>query len=386
MGKGRRKSGPVLRRTHMRPRILIFFGTRPEALKLAPVIRALKGEPSFDLKTVLTAQHRQMIDQVLKLFRIKANMDLNLMTKNQTLASLSKKLLARLTDVFQKLKPDLVMVQGDTTTALMVSLAAFYEKIPMAHIEAGLRSWNKYHPFPEEINRRLISHLADYHFAPTAGAKENLLSEGVGADQIRVTGNTIIDSLLWMTKNLKSSYPRFKGIDFSKKMILLTAHRRESIGTPLVEITKAVKKLVAKFSDIEVVYPVHLNPGVQKIVQSNFSGVGRIHLLAPLSYDETVYLMNRSYLILTDSGGIQEEAPALGKPVLVLREVSERPEGIKAGALKVVGTDSRSIFREASKLLTSKASYRKMARVRNVYGDGKAAPRIVKQLKAWLKK
>lgn len=386
MGKGRRKSSPVLRRTHMRPRILVFFGTRPEALKLAPVIRALDKEPSFDLKTVLTAQHRQMIDQVLKLFRIKADVDLNLMTKNQTLASLSKKLLTRLTDVFQKLKPDLVMVQGDTTTAFMVSLAAFYEKIPVAHIEAGLRSWNKYHPFPEEINRRLISHLADYHFAPTAGAKKNLLKEGVEANQITVTGNTIIDSLLWMTKNLKSSYPQLEGIDFTKRIIFLTAHRRENIGTPLVEITKAVKKLAAKFSDIEVVYPVHLNPGVQKIVQSNFANVGRIHLLAPLSYDETVYLMNRSYLILTDSGGIQEEAPVLGKPVLVLREVSERPEGVKAGALKVVGTDPRSIFREASKLLTSQASYRKMARVRNVYGDGKAAPRIVKQLKAWLKK
>ncbi len=369
-----------------KPRILVFFGTRPEALKLAPVIRALKADSSIDSKNILTAQHREMIDQVLKLFKIRSDVDLDLMTKNQTLASLSQKLLGRLSDVFRKLKPDLVMVQGDTTTAFMVSLAAFYEKIPVAHIEAGLRSWNKYHPFPEEINRRLISHLADYHFAPTPRAKQNLMEEGIPPRQITVTGNTIIDSLLWMTKNLKSSYPRLRGIDFSKKIILLTAHRRENIGAPLVEITQAVKKLLKKFRDIEVVYPVHLNPGVQKIIRKNFSGIERIHLLPPLSYDETVYLMNKSYLIMTDSGGIQEEAPSLGKPVLVLREVSERPEGIKAGALKIVGTDSKSIVSAAGKLLTSKTSYQKMARVRHVYGDGKAASRIVKQLKVWLKK
>lgn len=386
MGKSRGESSRVLRKPPMKPKILIFFGTRPEALKLAPVVRALEKESAFQTKIILTAQHRQMIDQVLKLFQIKADLDLDLMTEDQTLASLSQKLLTKLTDVFQNEKPDLVMVQGDTTTAFMVALVAFYHQVRVAHVEAGLRSWDKYHPFPEEINRRLITHLGDYHFAPMPAAKKNLLNEGVPANRVLVTGNTIIDSLLWMKKNLKRSYPRLKGIDFSKRIILLTAHRRENIGAPLVRILKAVKKLAAKFPGVEVVYPVHLNPGVQKIVRSHYAASGTIHLLPPLAYDETVFLMNKSYLILTDSGGIQEEAPSLGKPVLVLREVSERPEGIKAGALKVVGTDPETIFLEASKLLTSQASYRKMARVRNVYGDGKAAPKIVKQLKVWLKK
>ena len=368
----------------MKKRIAVFLGTRPEALKLAPVIRAIQKEKFFDLQTVLTAQHREMIDQVLRLFHIRVGADLDLMTENQTLASLSQKLLSRLGSVFRRLRPDLVMVQGDTTTALIVSLFAFYEKIPVAHVEAGLRSRNKYHPFPEEINRRLISHLADYHLAPTPEARENLLKEGIRPDRISVTGNTVIDSLLWMKKNLKPAYLRFKNIDFSKRVILLTAHRRENIGKPLVEIARAARRLLNHFKDLEIVYPVHLNPGVQKIIQNTLNGTPRMHLLPPLPYDETVYLMNQSYLILTDSGGIQEEAPSLGKPVLVLREVSERPEGIRAGALKVVGTQSKSIVREAARLLQSKTDYAQMARVRNVYGDGKASERIVKQLKAWL--
>ena len=325
-----------------------------------------------------------MIDQVLRLFNIHIDADLDLMTANQTLASLSQRLLSRLEGVFHRLKPDLVMVQGDTTTAFMVALFAFYARVPVAHVEAGLRTGDKYQPFPEEINRRLITRLADYHFPPTHEARKNLLKEGVPQNRILVTGNTVIDSLLWTRGNLKPSYPRLKGIDFSKRVVLLTAHRRENIGKPLIEITKASRELLSRFKDLEMVYPVHLNPGVQRIVRQTLNGTPRMHLLPPLPYDETVYLMDKSYLILTDSGGIQEEAPALGKPVLVLREVSERPEGVRAGALKVVGTESQTIIREATRLLTSKNVYSRMARVRNIYGDGRAAERIVRQLKAWL--
>lgn len=368
----------------MKPRIVVFFGTRPEALKLAPVIRALSRESALEVRTVLTAQHREMIDQVLDLFHLRADADLNLMTENQTLASLSQQLLGRLENVFKKFRPNLVLVQGDTTTAFMVSLFTFYQRISLAHVEAGLRSRNKYHPFPEEINRRLISHLADYHFAPTQEARKNLLEEGVPSQRIRVTGNTVIDSLFWVRKHLRSSYPRLKKIDFSKRVILLTAHRRENIGEPLMEIVRAVRDLKAKFQDLEIVYPVHLNPGVQKIVRKNLDGTAGIHLLPPLPYDETVFLMKKSYLILTDSGGIQEEAPSLGKPVLVLRKVSERPEGIRAGALKIVGTDARSIVLETTRLLNSRSAYAAMAKVRHIYGDGQASLRVVKQLKAWL--
>lgn len=368
----------------MKPRVLVFFGTRPEALKLAPVIQAIEGERTLDLRVILTAQHREMIDQVLRLFKVRVNADLDLMKENQTLASLSQRLLSKLEGVFKKFRPRLVMVQGDTTTAFMVSLFSFYHKVPVAHVEAGLRSGNKYHPFPEEINRCLISRLSDYHFAPTREARQNLFREGVPPDRISVTGNTVIDSLLWVRKNLKRTYSRLKKIDFSKRVILLTSHRRENIGRPLEEITKAVREVRKKFPDVEIVYPVHLNPGVQQIVKKNLAGIEGVHLLPPIPYDETVFLMEKSYLILTDSGGIQEEAPCLGKPVLVLREVSERPEGVRAGALKIVGTDAGSIVRETTRLLQSRSAYSRMARVRFIYGDGKASGRIVRKLKAWL--
>ena len=368
----------------MKRRVLVFFGTRPEALKLIPVVRALKRQKQFKVWSILTAQHREMIDQVVRLFGVKADMDLDLMTTNQTLASLSQRLMDRLGKIFEKLKPDLVMVQGDTTTAFIVSLSSFYHQIPIAHVEAGLRTGNKYHPFPEEINRRLITHLADYHLAPTREARENLLKEGVDPKRIAVTGNTVIDSLFWVRDHLKPAYSRFKTIDFSKRVIFLTAHRRESIGRPLVEITRAIKTLCQRFPDLEMIYPVHLNPGVQKIVKENLSGVPGVHLLPPLPYDETVYLMNKATVILTDSGGIQEEAPSLGKPVLVLRKVSERMEGVRAGALKMVGTDAKAIVRETSRLLESPQAYSRMARVRHLYGDGRAAERIVRQLKRWL--
>ncbi len=384
MGKSGEEGRRVLLQSFMKSRILAFLGTRPEALKLAPVIWAIKNEPGFELQTVRTAQHREMVDQVLRLFKIRADVDLDLMTENQTLGSLSQKLLNRLESVFRKYRPNLAIVQGDTTTAFIVSLFAFYHQIPVAHVEAGLRSQNKYQPFPEEINRRLISHLADYHFAPTSWAKQNLLKEGIPSDRITVTGNTVIDTLCWMRKKLKQAYPRFKSVDFSKRLVLLTAHRRENIGPPLAEIFRAVRELTRQFSDIEVVFPVHLNPGVQKIVHENLNGCRRVHLFPPLAYEETVFLMKKAHLILTDSGGIQEEAPCLGKPVLVLREVSERPEGIQAGALKIVGTRSNKIIRETARLLRSPKAYSRMAKERYIYGDGKASARIVKQLKAWL--
>ncbi len=367
----------------MKRRILVFFGTRPEALKLAPVVQAIKDQGHFEVRSILTAQHRQMIDQVIRLFGIRVDMDLDLMTANQTLASLSQRLMGRLGHVFEKYHPDLVMVEGDTTTAFIVALYSFYHKIPVAHVEAGLRTGNKYHPFPEEVNRRLITHLSDYHLAPTRAAKANLLREGVDGKRIAVTGNTVIDSLFWVRDHLKKTYPRFKSIDFSKRTILLTAHRRENIGRPLVEITRAVRSLLTQFHDLQIIYPVHLNPGVQKIVRDNLEGVRRAYLFPPLPYDETVYLMNQSTLILTDSGGIQEEAPSLGKPVLVLRQVSERMEGARAGALKIVGTEARRIVRETSRLLNSPRAYSQMARVRHVYGDGLAARRIVEHLKRW---
>jgi len=369
----------------MKPKILVFLGTRPEALKLAPVIQALKKEPRFELRTILTAQHREMIDQVLRLFKIRVDADLDLMTQNQTLASLSDRLFSRLEGIFKKFRPDLVIVQGDTTTAFIVSLFSFYQRVPIAHVEAGLRSGDKYHPFPEEINRRLISHLADFHFAPTKEAKANLVGEGIRPDRVVVTGNTVIDTLFWIREKLKPSYRRFGKIDFSRRLIFLTAHRRENIGRPLREIAGAARELIRRFPDVEIVYPVHRNPGVQKIVQQSLNGTPRMHLLPPIPYDEAVFLMDRSYLILTDSGGIQEEAPSLGKPVLVLRQVSERPEGVKAGALKVVGTKRDSIVREAARLLNSHTAYSKMAHVRHIYGDGRAATRITRQLKAWLR-
>ena len=365
-------------------RILVFFGTRPEALKLAPVIQAIKTQKHFEVCSILTAQHREMIDQVIQLFGIRVDMDLDLMTTNQTLASLSERLMGRLGKVFDQFHPDLVMVEGDTTTAFIVALYSFYHRVPVAHVEAGLRTGNKYHPFPEEVNRRLITHLSDYHLAPTREAQSNLLREGVERKRIAVTGNTVIDSLFWVRDHLKRTYPRFKSIDFRRRTILLTAHRRENIGQPLVEITRAVRTLLSKFPDLQIIYPVHLNPGVQKIVRDNLKSVKRAYLFPPLPYDETVYLMSKATLILTDSGGVQEEAPSLGKPVLVLRQVSERMEGVRAGALKIVGTESKKIVTETSRLLISTRAYSRMARVRHVYGDGLAAERIAKQLKRWL--
>lgn len=362
-------------------KILVVFGTRPEALKLVPVIMAGKKDPRFRIYTCLTGQHRQMVDQVMKLFPVKPDFDLNLMSKNQSLGDLTSRIMNSMEKVFASVKPDAVMVQGDTTTAFVVGLKAFYEKIPVIHVEAGLRSHNKFHPFPEEINRVLLSRLTDIHLAPTHEAAKNLLKENVPASKIFVTGNTIVDALHYMKHALKE-----KALS-KKRIVLVTAHRRESFGGPLESIFQALKTLAKKFPDIEIIYPVHLNPKVQAAAKKVLSGQKNIKLIEPLSYEPFLKLMVKSYLILTDSGGVQEEAPSLGKPVLVLREVSERPDGIKMGVAKLVGTDKEKIIKEAVKLLSNPAAYRAMTQgKKNPYGDGKASQRILKILASELPK
>lgn len=361
-------------------KILVVFGTRPEALKLVPVIMAGKKDPRFRVYTCLTGQHREMVDQVMKLFPVKPDFDLNLMSKNQSLGDLTSRIMNSMEKVFAAVKPDAVMVQGDTTTAFVVGLKAFYEKIPVVHVEAGLRSHNKFHPFPEEMNRVLLSRLSDIHLAPTREAEKNLLKEGIPAKSIFVTGNTVVDALHYMKHALKET--RGSG---DKRVVLVTAHRRESFGKPLENVFHALKTLAKKFPGIEIIYPVHLNPKVQVSANKILSGQRNIKLIEPLSYEPFLKLMVKSHLILTDSGGIQEEAPSLGKPVLVLREVSERPDGIKMGVAKLVGTDQTKIVKEASRLLTSASAYRAMTNSKkNPYGDGKASEKILKILAAKL--
>ncbi|MBI4550071.1 MAG: UDP-N-acetylglucosamine 2-epimerase (non-hydrolyzing) [Candidatus Omnitrophica bacterium] len=364
----------------MRPdpgrKILFVFGTRPEALKLAPVISAARKDKRFRAVVCLTAQHRQMVDQVLDIFRIRPDYDLDIMRPDQTLGDLTQRLFSRLKKVTEKERPGLVMVQGDTTTAFAVALKSFYQKIPVAHVEAGLRTFDKYRPFPEEINRALITRLADFHFAPTPDAKKNLLREGVSPDRVFVTGNTVVDAL----NRIRSAAGRGAKRSGGKKMILVTAHRRESFGPPLEAICRALADLARRNPGIEILYPVHLNPRVQVAVRRILSGVEGVRLLPPLSYRDMIAAMERCYFILTDSGGIQEEAPSFGKPVLVLREVSERPEGIRLGVARLVGTDPRKILREAERLLRDPRAYASMVRKRNPYGDGKASERILDHL------
>ncbi len=360
-------------------KLLIVFGTRPEALKLMPVIMAGQKDSRFKIITCLTGQHREMVDQVMKLFPVKPDFDLNLMAANQSLGDLTSRIMNSMEKVFHEVKPDAVMVQGDTTTAFVVGLKSFYEKIPVVHVEAGLRSRNKLQPFPEEINRVLLSQLADIHLAPTQEAEKNLLREGIPPAKVFITGNTVVDALQYMGKRLelKSSSKS------SKRIVLVTAHRRESFGKPLESVFQALKILAQKFKDIEIIYPVHLNPKVQSSARKILEGQPNIQLIEPLSYEPFLKLMVQSYLILTDSGGIQEEAPSLGKPVLVLREVSERPDGIKLGIAKLVGTSKEKIVAEASRLLSNPAAYQAMsnrARNKNPYGDGKSSGRILKIL------
>ena len=386
-------------------KITIVFGTRPEAIKLAPVILALKADARFDCRVCVTAQHREMLDQVLQVFRIVPDVDLNLMQTDQTLAGLTSQAIESLDRYFTEDQPDMVMVQGDTTTVFCAALAAFYNRIPIGHVEAGLRTHNLYSPWPEEANRLLTSHLAAIHFAPTETSRQNLLHEGIPDDIIHVTGNTVIDALFLalqkikaggleveITQDLITRYPGLKGIfhqlpltQNSKfktdnlnehKLILVTGHRRENFGDGFERICQSLKTLGDR-DYVQIVYPVHLNPHVQEPVKRMLGVSPRIHMIEPLDYLSFVYLMNRSYLILTDSGGVQEEAPSLGKPVLVMRETTERSEAVDAGTVKLVGTDPALICSEAERLLDSIEAYEVMSRAHNPYGDGKAAQRIV---------
>ncbi len=365
-------------------KIFIGFGTRPEAIKMAPVIKEIKKRKVLDLCVCVTAQHREMLDQILNFFSIVPDYDLELMRPGQDPFYVTARALCEIKTLLEKEKPDIVLVQGDTTTAFAIALAAFYLKIPVGHVEAGLRTYDKYKPFPEEINRHLIGVLADYHFAPTRLAGERLIHEGIAKNNVFVTGNTVIDALLITIRELKRRkviLEVLRRIDPHEKLILVTGHRRESFGKGLQNICQALLKIARRNPEVEIVYPVHLNPNVQGPVRKILADQRRIHLIEPLDYIHFVYLMSHCYLILTDSGGIQEEAPSLGKPVLVLREVTERPEAIEAGTAKLVGIKTDQIVQEAERLIYSKTAYREMIKPRNPYGDGSAAKRIVNILK-----
>jgi len=368
----------------MAKKILIVFGTRPEAIKLAPLARELKQHPGEFATTVcVTAQHREMLDQVLEFFEISPDHDLNIMRPGQDLFDVTCGALGGMKGVLEKVRPDWVAVQGDTTTCFAASLAAYYFQIKVAHVEAGLRSFNKYSPFPEEINRVLTGHVADLHLAPTERARQNLLREGIADSAIHVVGNTVIDALLHGVEKVRDRSPEsfggaFAGVDFrnfERKLILVTGHRRESFGEPFMNICRAIREL-AQRSDVMVVYPVHLNPNVRKPVFEILSGLDNVHLIEPLDYPSFIWLMDRSHLILTDSGGVQEEAPSLGKPVLVMREVTERTEGIDAGTAKLVGTNTEKIVAEAVTLLDDRTAYTAMANRVNPYGTGQTCAQI----------
>lgn len=363
-------------------KVLFAFGTRPEAIKLLPLIQTFLRKPTnFEVYTCVAAQHREMLDQVLDVFEITPDYDLNIMTHAQSLVDITAAIITKADKVIQTVRPDYIFVQGDTTTTFAVSLVAFYNRIKLVHIEAGLRTWDKYAPFPEEINRKLTSSLADLHFAPTEKSRNNLLNEGVSTDQIVVTGNTVIDALLWVQNKLrkidKSQFHELNGIDFKKKIILVTGHRRESFGEGFVNICNALRDIASQKKDIEIVYPVHLNPNVRKHVFELIGDVSNIKLLEPLAYLPFAYLMKQSFLILTDSGGIQEEAPALGKPVLVMRDITERPEAIEAGTALLVGSKKEMIVEQTLNLIKNRRQYERMSSASNPYGAGNACELIL---------
>ena len=363
-------------------KVVTVVGTRPEGIKMAPVVHALnRRKKVFDHTFVSTAQHREMLDSALRAFGLKPDIDLQLMKPDQRLANFAANALATLSDLFVQLRPDAVLVQGDTTTVMAASLAAFYHGLKVGHVEAGLRSFDRRNPFPEEINRKVTSCVADLHFAPTERAKANLLREGIPAETAFVTGNTIVDALQSIRLEGQFENRELNSLcTEQRRLLLVTAHRRENLGAPLAAISRALKTLVSKFDDIEVICPVHLNPNVQGPVRELLGSVARIRLTDPLSYGDLLRLMQRCYLILTDSGGIQEEAPSFHKPVLILREVTERPEVLEAGAAKIVGTNENLIFKEASLLLTDSRAYAKMSLAQNPFGDGQAAERIAQIL------
>lgn len=368
-------------------KVLCVFGTRPEAIKMAPLVKHLQQRAEFQTEVCVTAQHRAMLDQVLKLFDIKPEFDLDLMKPGQDLTDITTGVLQGLKGVLEQSQPDVVLVHGDTSTTFAASLAAFYQRIAVGHVEAGLRTGNLYSPWPEEANRKLTGVLTRWHFAPTAASRANLLAEGVSPDKIHVTGNTVIDALLQVRDRIKTdaalqrSFAKtFRFIDPAKRLILVTGHRRENFGGGFERICQALARIATTHADVQVVYPVHLNPQVQEPVKRLLGGIRNVHLIAPLDYLPFVYLMDRSTLILTDSGGIQEEAPSLGKPVLVMRDTTERPEAVAAGTVKLVGTDVARIVAQAQALLTDREVYEGMAHAHNPYGDGNACQRIAKAL------
>ena len=357
-------------------KVMMVFGTRPEAIKMAPLVLKLKADERFDEVTVVTAQHREMLDQVLEIFNIKPDYDFNIMKKNQSLEGITSKVMLKLADVITKEQPDIVLVHGDTTTSFAASLASFYQQRPIGHVEAGLRTWNKYSPFPEEMNRQMTDDLADIYFAPTKLSKENLLSEHHQAENIFITGNTAIDAL---QETVKDDY-HHKVLDLiepNHRVILVTMHRRENQGEPMRRVFKVMKEVVDSHDDVEIIYPVHMSPKVQEVAHEILGNDPRIHLIAPLDVVDFHNLAKRSYFIMTDSGGVQEEAPALNKPVLVLRDTTERPEGVKVGTLKLVGTQVDDVRAAMLQLLEDKSAYDKMANAKNPYGDGHASDRIM---------
>ena len=360
-------------------KIITIFGTRPEAIKMAPLVKELERREEIESKVCVTAQHREMLDQVLELFDITPDFDLNIMKSKQTLTGITNRVLEGLEEVFDIEKPDMILVHGDTTTTFAGALAAFYKKIKVGHVEAGLRTFNKYFPFPEEMNRKLTGSLADLHFAPTKGSKNNLLREGVNENDIYITGNTVIDAMQHtVDENYIFENNELNEIDFkNRKVIMITAHRRENWGEGIENICTALNRIVEENKDVELVYLVHLNPIVKDVVFEKLGNKERIHLLSPLDTKETHNLMNRSFMVMTDSGGLQEEAPHLGKPVLVLRDVTERPEAVEAGTVKLVGTDVAKIVEEANELINNTEAYNKMSKSINPYGDGLASKRIV---------
>ena len=363
-------------------KVMTIFGTRPEAIKMAPVVKALAEAPDMDPIVTVTAQHRDMLDQVLRLFDITPDYDLNIMSPGQTLYDVTDRALLGLKSVLEEAKPDVVLVHGDTTTTFAGALASFYQEIPVGHVEAGLRTGNIYSPFPEEMNRKLTGSLATYHFAATSSSESNLVKENINQDHLYVTGNTVIDAL---ATTVREDYvfeeEAINALDSTKRIVLVTTHRRENLGEPMRHVYGAIRQLVEEFEDIQIVFPVHKNPKVRQVVQEELGTVERVTLIDPLDYEPFANLMAKSYLILTDSGGIQEEAPALGKPVLVLRDTTERPEAVTAGTVRLVGTDKDAVYDAAYELLHDEDAYKIMSNSVNPYGDGQASRRIVEALR-----
>jgi UDP-N-acetylglucosamine 2-epimerase (non-hydrolysing) len=371
-------------------KILMVFGTRPEAIKMCPLVKELKKQADkFETIVCVTSQHREMLDQVLHVFDVAPDYDLNLMKTDQSLFDITARCLIETGKIMKEKKPDVVLVQGDTTSTFAASLAAYYNRISVGHVEAGLRTYNKYSPFPEEINRKITTVIADLHFAPTQKNKNNLLLEGIPKDKIVVTGNTVIDALLWVREKIRvdrREYQELSNIDFQKKIILVTGHRRENFGQDFINICQALREIAIRHSNTEIVYPVHLNPNVRKPVYSVLSGINNIKLIEPLGYEPFVYLMDRAYFIISDSGGVQEEAPSLGKPVLVTRNTTERPEAVEVGTVKLVGTEKEKIIEESEKLLNDNEYYDRMTKIDNPYGDGHACDKIISGLSYCLDK